>query len=815
MQILGILVMAVAALASLSMLTYTPSDDGIIRSTPFVDLLAQDGPASVRIQNGLGPLGAFIAYYTVYATFGYFTAALPLLLFWYGWRVFTRRKRRALHRLSLLLIPLIAFFSTLGGWFHEVPGWVSFAWAGTLGSGIAGALIGLLSGLGAGVLLFALLSMMLLFVADLDITRLPGQINNARRNMQRDLMAWLEKRRYGLHDELGPEDTEAESPSSEAAPEKKKAAQHPAAGGDEQHQHGIPYPESAEADEEAVLDDDDDNENFRTPFAKSDAARTAPDSDNALEVKPPVEETSEIDEGGDKATASDDDRPAKNKGEETPSEKLPSEEEWPFAGEATPKPRAEKEQEAQPSAKETYVSINDMFKKPFDAPEEEEEKEYEKEKDEKPQPHQKPAPEIQPAVQPEIYTYPGYDLLRGGKQSEQPFVALRELIEGEALAGADMALPLALGRPFAPGSKEALRPRARSLDLADAPHLLMAGAVGSGLNNGLNALLISLLYHVDAEEMRLLLMDPLNERLISYADIQEHYLATLPGQNSPAIASGVEESLQMLGSLCTELEQREEKMKAAMADNIMMYNRSLGGIRTGRGDEERPMPRIVAVVSEFAPLAINAGPQLQELLNRLMPGAREAGIHLIIATRRPSPRVIPKSISAFFKTRLAYRLPMALDSRLLLDSDAACHINGNGDFLLAETGSTPEHLQQAYVSEAEVRRVAAFIKEQPGAPGAYLLPQAPLLQKQQGLPAGQQDALLGRAARITLVRRSISTSILQRRLNVPYKRAEHILEQLYQTGITGPWEEGGRRRVLGPVSSEADIRQRLNEAGIR
>lgn len=806
MQTLGILVMAIAMLATLSIITYTPADDSIIRSTSFSELLAQGSPASVRIQNGLGPLGAFMAYYTVYTTFGYFSIAIPLLLFWYGWRVFCGRKRRALHRLSLLLLPLMAFLSTLTGWLYEVPGWVSFAWAGTLGSGIAGVLIGLLSGLGAGIMLFALLSIVLLFVLDLNLAELPARINAGRKQVQQDITNWLEKRKYGLHEELNPDAEQAvaeeekgrrETQEPASRPEDDEPASEPEAPKTESAAEEQTAGESADALPEEELKEEE--KPSLDPFESLPQDETLPEELAPLPDTEPAEEEA----------------PRKPPAETEPAvESAPEEDELPPA-KSTPPPAARKQSETPETPK--YVSINEMFKGETTPEDEQEQKEEQIEKEKKQQ-ASPPKPQPKPQPKPKIYTYPGFDLLNAPETFEdaaQPVVSLRALLESDVFEAPELKLPVALGRGFVKGTMQELQKAPRLLDLAQAPHLLMAGAVGSGLNDGLNALITSLLYHVDAEDVRLLLMDPLKERLTPYAAIKEHYLAQLPGENAPEIASGVHESLQALGSLFEELQHRQEIMKAAMADNIIMYNRSLGGIRTGAEEEARPLPRIVAVISEFAPLAINAGEAVQSLFNRLMPEAHEAGIHLVIATRRPSPRVLPRGITAFFATRMAYRLPMALDSRLLLDSDAACHINGQGDFLLAEGHSAPEHLQQAYVSEEEVQRVTGFIRSQPGASGPYRLPEASRISPDRTPVPSEKDDLLPRAARMILSRRTISASLLQRRLNVPYKRAERMLEQLYKAGIVGPWQEGGRRSVSGTARNEAEIQQRLEQSGLK
>lgn len=848
MEIFGILVMAVASLLILSIVTYTEADDSIIRSSGLGELAAPDSPTSVRIQNGLGPLGAYIAYYLVPTTFGYFSVALPGLMFVYGWRLFRKKPRKALHKTGLLLVPLIAFFSTLAGWFHHVAGWFPFSWAGTLGTSAAAGLAAVLSGLGAGILLFTFLAILLLFVIDLNMTELSRRFYNWRMSVQTELAAWLEKRKYGLNDELQPEnettyadntdgdplsenkqadltaqDEEASGPLSEPLPEEHKAETGP-----------LITPES----EEKTAPVDAGEEQTPEPEIKKQKERPADEFSQWFtesdEPEPePAPEPGPEPEAHHPASASEDEEKAKTpeaelsdtKTEEPPEEKPeePEEEEAPASEKLPLKVRTEEEQgESRPYAmkpeektetagQKKYITINEMFGAP-----------PAKDKDEE-RPLSEAAGEEEPVKQAKtadgVYNFPPFDLLNAPSSSEnippRMRVSMRSLLQSREAKSSEARLPLVLGRFYEEDSVDSISDRNCLLDLAHSPHFLMAGAVGSGLNDGLHAIITSLLYNVDSEEVRLLLMDPLKERLNDYAIIKEHYLA-LPYEASAAeIASGVEQSLHALSSLHEELKMREEKMKSAMADDIIMYNRSLGGIRTGKANETKPMPHIVAIISEFAPLAINAGEQIQTLLNRIMPTAKEAGIHLILATRRPSPRVLPKSITSLFSCRLAYRLPMALDSRLIIDSDAACHIHGTGDFLLSIPSEWEQlqYVQQAYISSEEVKKVAAFIAKQAGAPGPYRLPKATrILQK--GATPGDKDELLPRAARIALPRRSITASLLQRRLNVTFKRAERLLDQLYKAGIVGPWQEGGQRSVIASVRHEDEIRKRLEKADL-
>lgn len=847
MEIFGILVMAVSSLLILSIVTYTEADDSIIRSSGLGELASQDSPSSVRIRNGLGPLGAYIAYYLVPTTFGYLSVAFPGLMFVYGWRLFRKKPRKALHKTGLLLVPLIAFFSTLAGWFHYVAGWFPFSWAGTLGTSAAAGLAAVLSGLGAGILLFTFLAILLLFVIDLNMAELSRRFYNWRMSVQTELAAWLEKRKYGLNDELQPEketayaDNTDEDPLSENKPVDQPAQEEEATAGplteplpeeDEPETGPLNTTESeeetapADAEEEQPPEpevkkqkerpadefsqwftesDEPEPEPAPEPGPEPEAHHPASESEDEEKAKTPEAELTETEEPSQEWPEEPEEEEA------SPSEKLPlklsTEEEQSDSRPYAMKPEEKTEAEGQ----KKYITINEMFGAP-----------PAKDKDEE-RPLSEATGEEEPVKQAEtadgVYNFPAYDLLNAPSSSEnlppRMRVSMRSLLQSRELKSSEARLPLVLGRFYEEDSVDSISDRNCLLDLAHSPHFLMAGAVGSGLNDGLHAIITSLLYNVDSEEVRLLLMDPLKERLNDYAIIKEHYLA-LPYEASAAeIASGVEHSLQALSSLHEELKLREEKMKSAMADDIIMYNRSLGGIRTGKINETKPMPHIVAIISEFAPLAINAGEQIQTLLNRIMPTAKEAGIHLILATRRPSPRVLPKSITSLFSCRLAYRLPMALDSRLIIDSAAACHIHGTGDFLLSMPSEWEQlqYVQQAYISSEEVKKVAAFIAKQAGAPGPYRLPKATrILQK--GATPGDQDELLPRAARIALPRRSITASLLQRRLNVTFKRAERLLDQLYKAGIVGPWQEGGQRSVIASVRHEDEIRKRLAKADL-
>lgn len=385
--------------------------------------------------------------------------------------------------------------------------------------------------------------------------------------------------------------------------------------------------------------------------------------------------------------------------------------------------------------------------------------------------------------------------------SNPKMVAMRSVLASEKFTKSDMALPIVLGKTI---SNETY-----VTDLAKMPHLLMAGATGQGKSVGLNVILTSLLYRKHPSEVKFVLVDPKKVELTLFNVIQRHYLAEMPG-NEEAIITDTKKVIYTLNSLCVEMDQRYELLKNAMVRNIKEYNVKFKERRLNPEEGHRFLPYIVLVVDEFADLIMTAGKEVETPIARLAQLARAIGIHLIIATQRPSVNVITGIIKANFPARIAFRVTSKIDSRTILDAGGAERLIGKGDMLIS-LGSDPLRLQCAFVDTPEIEKLVQFIGNQRGYPTAYQLPE---FEGEEGggvsdLAPEDRDAMFVDAARIIVIHQQGSASLLQRKLKLGYNRAGRIIDQLEAAGIIGPFEGSKARQVLVP--DEASLEQILNK----
>jgi DNA segregation ATPase FtsK/SpoIIIE, S-DNA-T family len=370
-------------------------------------------------------------------------------------------------------------------------------------------------------------------------------------------------------------------------------------------------------------------------------------------------------------------------------------------------------------------------------------------------------------------------------------VSLREVLSHERFKRTDMDLPIALGKTI---SNEVF-----VVDLAKMPHLLIAGATGQGKSVGINTILCSLLYKKHPSQLKLVLIDPKKVELSPYGKIDNHFLAYLPDQLEPIITD-TSQVVKTLNSLVIEMEQRYDLLKKAQARNIKEYNEKFVGRRLNPEKGHKFLPFIVLVIDEFADLIMTAGKEVELPIGRLAQLARAVGIHLIIATQRPSVNIITGVIKANFPARVAFKVASKVDSRTILDTNGADQLIGRGDMLMT-AGSDIVRLQCAFVDTPEVERVINFIHDQPGYATPYFLPE---FSAEEGSSIGQVgavdindlDDMLEDAARLVVQNQHGSTSMIQRRLKLGYNRAGRIMDQLEHLGIVGPNEGSKPREVL-------------------
>jgi S-DNA-T family DNA segregation ATPase FtsK/SpoIIIE len=366
-------------------------------------------------------------------------------------------------------------------------------------------------------------------------------------------------------------------------------------------------------------------------------------------------------------------------------------------------------------------------------------------------------------------------------------VSMRSVIASNKFQTAEMELPIALGKNI---SNETF-----VVDLTKMPHLLMAGATGQGKSVGLNAVLTSLLYKKHPAEIKFVLVDPKKVELNIYNKIERHYLAKLP-DTEEAIITDNTKVIHTLNSLCIEMDNRYELLKNGMCRNLKEYNQKYRERKLNPEDGHSFLPYIVLVVDEFADLIMTAGKEVETPIARLAQLARAVGIHLIIATQRPSVNVITGIIKANFPARIAFRVTSKIDSRTILDSGGADQLIGRGDMLYTQ-GNELTRIQCAFVDTPEVQKISDYIGSQMGYANAYILPEyveenASTLD----LDPSDRDDLFREAAEVIVTAQQGSASLLQRKLKLGYNRAGRIIDQMEVAGIVGPFEGSKARQVL-------------------
>lgn len=370
-------------------------------------------------------------------------------------------------------------------------------------------------------------------------------------------------------------------------------------------------------------------------------------------------------------------------------------------------------------------------------------------------------------------------------------VSMRSVISSAKFQEAEMELPIALGKTI---SNETF-----VVDLAKMPHLLMAGATGQGKSVGLNAVLTSLLYKKHPAEVKFVLVDPKKVELTLFNKIERHYLAKLP-DTEDAIITDNNKVINTLNSLCVEMDDRYSLLKDAMVRNIKEYNEKFKSRRLNPENGHRFLPYIVLVVDEFADLIMTAGKEVETPIARLAQLARAIGIHLIIATQRPSVNVITGIIKANFPARIAFRVTSKIDSRTILDSQGADQLIGRGD-LLYSNGNDVIRVQCAFVDTPEVEKITEFIGSQKAYPNAYLLPEF-TGDDDTGIKIdmdiSERDPLFREAAEVIVAAQQGSASLLQRKLKLGYNRAGRLIDQMEAAGIVGPFEGSKARNVMIP-----------------
>ena len=381
-------------------------------------------------------------------------------------------------------------------------------------------------------------------------------------------------------------------------------------------------------------------------------------------------------------------------------------------------------------------------------------------------------------------------------------VSMLSVLDDAKFQENDYDLPVALGKTITGDVMH--------FDLAKMPHLLVAGATGQGKSVGLNAILASLLYTKHPSEMKLVLVDPKKVELSLYSKLEKHFLAKLPDGDEPVITD-TQKVVYTLKSLCQEMDDRYMLLKQASVRHLKEYNEKFLQRKLNPLKGHRFMPYIVVVIDEFADLLMTAGKEIEEPIARLAQLARAIGIHLVIATQRPTTSVITGNIKANFPARIAFMVRSSIDSRTILDQTGANQLIGRGDMLIS-TGGDVVRVQCAFIDTKEVERVVDFIGDQRGYTTAHYLPEYTGDDKpEEGNSVGEvdlnrRDPLFEDAAKLIVMNQQGSTSLIQRKMNLGYNRAGRIIDQLEVAGVVGPFEGSKARQVLISDLSELDTK---------
>ena len=387
--------------------------------------------------------------------------------------------------------------------------------------------------------------------------------------------------------------------------------------------------------------------------------------------------------------------------------------------------------------------------------------------------------------------------------SNPSIVSMKSILASEKFQNADYELPIGLGKTISNETYVA--------DLAKMPHLLMAGATGQGKSVGLNAILASLLYKKHPSQLKFVLVDPKKVELTLYNKIERHFLAKLP-DSEESIITDTTKVVNTVNSLCIEMDNRYDLLKKAQVRNIKEYNHKFVNRKLNPENGHRYLPYIVLVIDEFADLIMTAGKEIETPIARLAQLARAIGIHLIVATQRPTTNIITGTIKANFPARIAFRVTSVIDSRTIMDAAGANQLIGRGDMLISD-GNEMTRLQCAFIDTPEVEKLTQFIGNQQGYPIAFELPEFVGEEAKAigSIDLNDRDSLFREAASVIVMHQQGSASLLQRKLKLGYNRAGRIIDQLEAAGIIGPFEGSKARQVLIP--DEYSLEQLLSTEG--
>jgi DNA segregation ATPase FtsK/SpoIIIE, S-DNA-T family len=797
--IIGILVL-------LSILSFTPADE-VVSDVSVFDLWKVFSGDDVvrakadRTQNWLGLAGALISFFLIRTTFGYTVIVLPLLMVAWGWYLLRKRDTKKLLVLTnyamVILVLASAFFGVIR-LMGEDPV-LTMSWSGGIGDYVAGAVSQLLGLLGATIVLFSLLFFALIFAVDLDLQRSFDRLRHiyarvydwiVRKNADRRTAAAERKQERELErttaiktatrtgspkepiivkkrDEISAETPHPSRQLSPAAfPETGKVLP-------EDNSDEFPHKEKSEKTveqseldmtihEKIIEEEVDENKSSgRTPIGG--------DIDEEIDyVFPSVElldaqsSTNTVEDEELKANADLLRTKLADFGVEVESVSV------------TPGPVLTL-YELVPA---TGVKISRIVSLANDL-----------------------ALALQARGIRIIAPIPGKGTVGVEIPNHNPsIVTFRSVVNSKRFHDSKFALPMAMGKNI---SGEVFVD-----DLARLPHLLIAGSTGSGKSVGINTIISSFLFRLHPSDVKFVIIDPKKIELTAYRKLEKHYLAISPDINEK-IATTAQNAVTMLRGVEIEMEKRYDMLAVAGVRNIQDYNTRLaeGRIKQSAEIKHKKLPYVIVIIDELADLMLTAAKEVEDPIARLAQLARAVGIHLIVATQRPSVDVITGVIKANFSARIAYAVASKTDSRTILDTNGAEQLLGNGDMLYLPSGSPkPIRMQNAFISSDEVERLTSHVKNQPGYSRPYQLPSI-VERKKNGFggESDSRDELFEEAAQLVVRHQQGSVSLIQRRLKVGYSRAARIIDELEAAGIVGPYDGSKARQVLVETESELEL----------
>lgn len=797
MEIAGILIISISVLLLLSIASYDPNDYDRVKNFSFDSLLQVDQGVALQVNNWLGIAGTYISFLFVHVLFGYVSIFIPIILFSFGWFVFRLKDLTKLIWPVTYGIWMLLLISTTLGWFHNEYEIYELAWSGHSGIYIAGILQNI-TGIGSIIILFVLLFVSLLLLLDRDL----------QKSVDR-LKAWFNER------------SEIKELSGKQSEPNEALKQRQAADQVAKEQSGIAQRISSDKESAGSIDDilarSEKEDQIREIEKKKESDELEKKPPRAILEKPDLQADDDdveisvfVGKGDEEADDRELDHINKVKAKEIPVIK------YKFPGidllDSPPNEGNEVDLDEIQLNKKIILeklrrhkidilSINAIVGPTVTL------YELEPSPDVKISKIESYANDLKMATAAHglriIAPIPG----RSAVGIEVPnktreLVYIKSVINTKKFVETDYNLPIALGKT--------IENEVFMIDLTRMPHLLIAGATGSGKSVGINTVLTCLLYKCHPDDIKFVLIDPKKIELSLYRHIQNHFLAVIPGSDEPIITD-TSAALETLQSVTMEMDDRYDLLKMAMVRDIKSYNEKFD---SGELDEElghRHLPYIVVVIDELADLMMTAGKQIEEPIARIAQLARAIGIHLVVATQRPSVNVITGTIKANFPARIAYQVASKVDSRTILDTGGADQLVGQGDMLFSN-GAGMVRIQNAYVSTDEVERIAGFIGSQTGYKKPFALPV--VHSEESGIPdpLDDIDELFKDAAKIVVLHQQGSVSLLQRKLKIGYNRAGRIIDQLYNAGVVGPFQGSTARDVK--ITEEEELDEIFNELNL-